>query len=345
MVSISLLGPNWAKEDQGLKKAVVPSLRQTIDELKGMVADNNCLINLKALAALIEDGVLPLCHAHSCTIDSETLAQSATKRLLITITSAEWDMLGHNSLGEETLFCLRKWKNVGSWKAISELLQAIVKNAKVAQPLCKRWKEAYPDSTDVTPLLLNFSCVGRLAESLRLSWRAVVATPFLVMMFLFLLLPTIIFLLQRRKNARRSPPGHIAPPSDIRPLLLTLGQVGQANGIGANKKRRGKSQKKEENSDALLPEEVASLREDVEKLRPLLDKQDMMAQLVEAKKKSKREPLECGALEENVTKPRYWSFFDYSKAARTIRNVLLVLVEVAEGVEVTVQEHERGFGC
>ncbi|KAH8925004.1 hypothetical protein BT69DRAFT_1360300, partial [Atractiella rhizophila] len=169
------------------------SIGLTIDELKEMVADNNCL-NLKVLAAFIEDGILPLCHPHSRAINSETLAQSATKRLLITITLAECDinlpidadeddytsedlrnnphrdMLGHNSLGEETLFCLRKWKNEGSREAIGELLQAVVRGAKVAQRLCKRWKEAYPDSMDVMPLLLNFSCVGRLAESLAEAW-------------------------------------------------------------------------------------------------------------------------------------------------------------------------------
>ncbi|KAH8914855.1 hypothetical protein BT69DRAFT_1325874 [Atractiella rhizophila] len=394
------------------------SIGLTIDELKEMVADNNCLINLKVLAAFIEDGILPLCHAHSRAIDSKTLAQSATKRLLITITSAECDinlpidadeddytsedlrnnprgdMLGHNSLGEETLFCLRKWKNVGSREAIGELLQAVVRGAKVAQRLCKRWKEAYPDSMDVTPLLLNFSCVGRLAESLAEAWlegggsnaisdvrsakdlkNIMVAGEYskallqrsqqhtdpvsttskeknlkaekhrfpqspLRSTLHYLRPPSLrinnvvpppeqgeafILTLQQGHDVPIPPPtdnhlpppppqecgiapmlpcskishflpppcsegplpGHIAPPSDIRPTPLKLGQVGQANGIGANKKRRGKSKKNEENSDALLPEEVASLREDVEKLRPLLDKQDMMAQLVEAKKMAK----------------------------------------------------------
>ncbi|KAH8916223.1 hypothetical protein BT69DRAFT_1302993 [Atractiella rhizophila] len=382
------------------------SIGLTIDELKEMVADNNCLINLKVLAAFIEDGILPLCHAHSRAIDSKTLAQSATKRLLITITRGrfiplktyetilEGDMLGHNSLGEETLFCLRKWKNVGSREGIGELLQAVVRGAKVAQRLCKRWKEAYPDSMDVTPLLLNFSCVGRLAESLAEAWlegggsnaisdvrsakdlkNIMVAGEYskallersqqhtdpvsttskeknlkaekhrfpqspLRSTLHYLPPPSLrinnvvpppeqgeafILTLQQGHDvpippptdnhlpppppqecgiapmwpcskishflpppcSEGPPPGHIAPPSDIRPTPLKLGQVGQANGIGANKKRRGKSKKNEENSDALLPEEVASLREDVEKLRPLLDKQDMMAQLVEAKKMAK----------------------------------------------------------
>ncbi|KAH8925860.1 hypothetical protein BT69DRAFT_1348414 [Atractiella rhizophila] len=65
------------------------------------------------------------------------------------------------------------------------------------------------------------------------------------------------------------------------------GAGGQTNVVGASKKKRGKSKKSEEDPGALPPEEVMKLREDVEKLRPLLDKQDAITQLVEVKKLAK----------------------------------------------------------
>ncbi|KAH8920292.1 hypothetical protein BT69DRAFT_1336579 [Atractiella rhizophila] len=392
---------NKLLENQNSSVSMPDSIKVSIGELKAMVVDNDCLVNIRVLAAFIEDGVLPLCHANSRTVEAETLAQSATKRLLIAVTSAECDinlpidadddkyssedlrnnpqgnMLGHNSLGEETLFCLKKWENVGSREAIGKLLQAVVRGAKVAQLLCKRWKEAYPDSMDLTPLLLDFSCIGRLAESLVEAWlegggsnaifdvrsakalknsmvpgeyskslheksqhrtdplagttstleaeeHLIPPPPF--RSTAHCLPPTspcileiapppeqnrhfTLALQQGHDNAIPPPTENQLPPpplqehglvptppfsedpcnpyppnsngipsgpiepSDIRPAPLKLGQGGQTNAVGASKKR-GKSKKSEEDPGALPPEEVMKLREDVEKLRPLLDKQD-----------------------------------------------------------------------
>ncbi|KAH8923979.1 hypothetical protein BT69DRAFT_1281004 [Atractiella rhizophila] len=133
-------------QDEVVKKTYPPSI---IKAAITMVIDDRCLTNLNVLGTFVIDGVLPLFHADSHTNDSDTLAQTTTKRLLAAITCAECDVklpittddeeytseglqnnargdtLGHNSLGEETLFGLRRWENVGSQEAIGELLQAL----------------------------------------------------------------------------------------------------------------------------------------------------------------------------------------------------------------------------
>ncbi|KAH8923348.1 hypothetical protein BT69DRAFT_1333945 [Atractiella rhizophila] len=165
------------------------SIVASIDLLKAMGVDDDTAINLNILATFVETGMLPLSQA-----TSETLTESATKRLLVAVNSAESDFhlpidaddeqytsedlqnsprgdtLGHNSLGEEILFRLKRWENVGSRKAILELLHAVLRGAMVSKRLCKRWKDAHPNSAEVTPLLLNFGCIGRLAESLVETW-------------------------------------------------------------------------------------------------------------------------------------------------------------------------------
>ncbi|KAH8925373.1 hypothetical protein BT69DRAFT_1295670 [Atractiella rhizophila] len=165
------------------------SIVASIDLLKAMGVDDDTAINLNILATFVETGMLPLSQA-----TSETLTESATKHLLVAVNSAESDFhlpidaddeqytsedlqnsprgdtLGHNSLGEEILFRLKRWENVGSRKAILELLHAVLRGAMVSKRLCKRWKDAHPNSTEVTPLLLNFGCIGRLAESLVETW-------------------------------------------------------------------------------------------------------------------------------------------------------------------------------
>ncbi|KAH8930668.1 hypothetical protein BT69DRAFT_1291684 [Atractiella rhizophila] len=70
-------------ENQNSSVSMPDSIKVSIGELKTMVSDNDCL---RMLAAFIEDGVLPLCDANSRTVEGETLAQSATKHLLIAVT-------------------------------------------------------------------------------------------------------------------------------------------------------------------------------------------------------------------------------------------------------------------
>ncbi|KAH8921488.1 hypothetical protein BT69DRAFT_1298618 [Atractiella rhizophila] len=334
-----------------------------------IVADNDCLVNIRVLAAFIEDG--------------ETLAQSATKRLLIAVTSAECDinlpidadddkysskdlrnnpqgnMLGHNSLGEETLFCLKKWENVGSREAIWKLLQAMggwprvwlrlgwrevvatlfliltlgkdvrsakaLKNSMVPGEYSKSLHEKSQHRTDplvgttstleaeehlIPPppfrstahcLPPNSPCILEIAPPLEQNRHFTLALqqghdnaippptenqlpppPLqehgLVPMPPFSEDPCNPY----PPNSNGIPSGPIEP-SDIRPAPLKLRRGGQTNAVGASKKR-GKSKKSKEDPGALPPEEVMKLREDVEKLRPLLDKQDAITQLVEAKK-------------------------------------------------------------
>ncbi|KAH8921965.1 hypothetical protein BT69DRAFT_280894 [Atractiella rhizophila] len=137
----------WTSQDEVVKKTYPPSIiKAAINDLKAMVIDDRCLTNLNVLSTFLIDGVLPLFHADSHTNDSDTLAQTTTKRLLAAITCAECDVklpvttddeeytsedlrnnargdpLGHNSLGEETLLGLRRWENVGSQEANGELL-------------------------------------------------------------------------------------------------------------------------------------------------------------------------------------------------------------------------------
>ncbi|KAH8921966.1 hypothetical protein BT69DRAFT_1335142 [Atractiella rhizophila] len=75
-------------------------------------------------------------------------------------------------------------------------------------------------------------------------------------------------------------------PFHIHPAPLKLGQ-GQVNEGTVGKKKRGTAKKIAEDTGGPSPDEVVKVREDVEKLRPLLDKPDSMAQLVEAKKMAK----------------------------------------------------------
>ncbi|KAH8916884.1 hypothetical protein BT69DRAFT_1339674 [Atractiella rhizophila] len=130
-----------------------------------MGVDDDTAINLNIVATFVETSALPLSQA-----TSETLTESAPKHLLVAVTSAEsdfhlpidaddeqytsedvqnsprGDMLGHNSLGEEILFRLKRWENIGSQKAILELLHAVLPGAMVS------------------------NCIGRLAESPVETW-------------------------------------------------------------------------------------------------------------------------------------------------------------------------------
>ncbi|KAH8913416.1 hypothetical protein BT69DRAFT_1306605 [Atractiella rhizophila] len=150
---LSLLGHKWGQRGPGLEESSA-----SIGTVARLVEKTMSRKRYRPMANLLNDPLREKRARQNKLLENQNSSVSmpdsiyqrpSTKRLLIAVTSAECDinlpidadddkyssedlwnnpqgnMLGHNSLGEEMQFCLKKWENVGSRDAIAKLLQAV----------------------------------------------------------------------------------------------------------------------------------------------------------------------------------------------------------------------------